>query len=356
VWLLAACGSSCEVDGPLDYTDSDNWLCRPGLERACPRVVPTKTYAASGQVTDGEIRRADAPGLACFLVYPTLDLRLGAGLHDRTDKVDGPENWARIYGGPLQEQCDVYVPVYRQVRLGTYLRTPNDKTAECFEAAYADVLDAFEQFLIDEPERPFVLLGHSQGAQHVSRLVDERIEEDDGLLSRMVAAYPLGWGVATDAGGRTGGSFDRVEPCASASQTGCVVAFRTFMPDGDRPGAGDYVEGPEAVCTNPASPDAPASRARMKALALDVDHSLLPKNKDVAEGTLLLWPGAFDGRCDGQGADVGLEMTWARADEPPIKLSHRSLTKGNGAHIMDLPFGIEDVRQDILRRAEGLGG
>jgi hypothetical protein len=349
--LLLGCGTSCEVDGPLDYFDDANWLCRPGVDRACPRTFATRTIAEDGQVTDGTFVATDDPGLACFLVYPTLDLGFGAGLHHRTDRVDGPERWSRIHGAPLQGLCDVYVPVYRQVRLGTYIVKSSAKQDQCFDNAYQDVEDAFDAFLAAEPTRPFVLLGHSQGGQHVSRLVDERIEDDPAVLARMVAAYPIGWPVGTDADGVTGGSFDTVPPCTSATQTSCVVGFRTFLKDRATPTAEDaFVEGAQPICVHPASPDAPGQVTRLASLQMDAESALLLE--DVADpGTLVTWEGAFDARCAGEGWEAGLEVEWVRSESPPFDLDSFVVSKTNGSHQLDLALTLADIRNDITRRA-----
>ena len=46
------------------------------------------------------------------------------------------------------------------------------------EFAYRDVARAFEQFLKDSPtERPIILAGHGQGADHVSRLLADYFQD-----------------------------------------------------------------------------------------------------------------------------------------------------------------------------------
>lgn len=56
-----------------------------------------------------------------------------------------------------------------------------------FDLAYTDVLAAFRNYLANDNQgRGFVLVGHSQGAFHLSRLVKEEIDGKP-LASQMVA-------------------------------------------------------------------------------------------------------------------------------------------------------------------------
>jgi len=119
--LATGCAVDCSVDAPLDYTDDANWLCRPGVDTACPASYDVAEVAEDGTVTHTTLDRATDPSLACFAVYPTLDLRLREGLHRDLTSLDGPAEWVRSQAGPMQADCDSWAPVYRQVTIGTYV-------------------------------------------------------------------------------------------------------------------------------------------------------------------------------------------------------------------------------------------
>ena len=240
--VLFGCGTDCSVEAPLSYNTADNWLCYPGKEGACPSSLPIRTIQADGTTTDEERKSADAPPLACFVVYPTLDLRLGAGLHHNTESVPAAENWTRTQAALLGEVCDLYVPIYRQVLIGTYLGDTSEKKEQCFNSAYNDVLAAFNAFVEAEPNRPFVLFGHSQGGQHISRLIRERIESDAALHSRLLAAYPIGWPIATKQGSDVGGSFEITPTCSTPEQLGCVIGYRSYLQGERTPEVGGFLE------------------------------------------------------------------------------------------------------------------
>ena len=122
------------------------------------------------------------------------------------------------------------------VPLGTYFAAEEVKE-RCFERAYADVFAAFQEFLgRRDSGRGFALFGHSQGAQHVTRLLDEVVEEDASLEEDLVVALPIGWPVTVDSDQLTGGSLDQTPLCTLDDEYGCVVSYRAYsalrgMPD-----------------------------------------------------------------------------------------------------------------------------
>ena len=72
------------------------------------------------------------------------------------------------------------------------------------------------------------MAGHSQGALHIMRLLDERIEGTE-LAQKMVAAYPIGFWFPEDKFGTT---LKNLKPAESASDTNCIVAWDTFLEGG----------------------------------------------------------------------------------------------------------------------------
>ena len=109
----------------------------------------------------------------------------------------------------------------------------------------------------DNGGRPFVLIGHSQGAGVLTRLIADEIDGKP-IQSKMVSALILGSsGVANPPGEEVGGTFQHVPPCREPTQTGCVVQFASFrstVPPPDDSLFGRPREGSgESVCVNPAN-------------------------------------------------------------------------------------------------------
>jgi len=73
------------------------------------------------------VRGARAPTAAkvdCFYVYPTVDLRLDAANHEDFSDLAPRTRRDRAQAARFAEACTLYVPWYRQITIGTYLRSP----------------------------------------------------------------------------------------------------------------------------------------------------------------------------------------------------------------------------------------
>lgn len=220
--VLAACGSSTTpaapsasptttlhtgADGPVtDYADSANWL---------------HTTAPATQQVD------------VFYVYPTA-YTMAAGssayIADVTDagmRTGAQSAYAR-QATAFQDVANVFAPYYRQAD-GTYaLSLPPADHAQVIEGApLIDVTAAFQYFLDHQNQgRPFLIVGHSQGADVSLHLLSSYVASRPELLSRMVAAYVPGYSVTPD--------YLAANPTlhfgTSATDTGVILSWNTEAP------------------------------------------------------------------------------------------------------------------------------
>jgi hypothetical protein len=102
-----------------------------------------------------------------------------------------------------------------------------------------------------------ILIGHSQGAGHLTALVRDEIDPSPELRSRLVSAILLGTSLQVPVGGDVGGDFQHVPLCRSALQTGCAISYASFRADAPPPANSLFgksrAPGLQAACTNPAS-------------------------------------------------------------------------------------------------------
>ena len=93
--------------------------------------------------------------------------------------------------------------------------------------------------------RGFVLIGHSQGAYILERLIREQIEGSPALRKRLVSAILLGGSVSVEKGSDTGGTFRKLPVCRRADaerlrrrllELGPDAAARTRRSRADGPG------------------------------------------------------------------------------------------------------------------------
>ena len=240
-----------------DYSERASWLCFPGHADVCALPLPTTALNPNGYGSTGRVQPAADPPIDCFYVYPTVSREP----QDNSDFTAGPEEWAAasVQFARFATVCRPFAPMYRQSTLAALMRAYAGTTsrARTLDVAYGDVLAAWRRYLDHHNRgRPFVLIGHSQGTIHLSRLLAEEIENGPAA-ARMLSALLIGFNIEVPEGEVVGGTFQRTPLCTGAGQTGCVIAYVSFRATNPPPeGAlfGRAVRpGMTVACTNPAA-------------------------------------------------------------------------------------------------------
>jgi hypothetical protein len=267
----------------------------------------------------------------------------------------------------------VYAPVYRQATVPAL--QAGTTTKQDYLTAYGDVEKAFDAFLRRiGPHRGFVLLGHSQGAYHLQKLVRRRIDTHPALRHRLVSAVLLGGNVTVRAGSDRGGVFRHVPTCRRPTQVSCVVAFSTFNetpPDPSVFGRGgsrvaNFLGLPagsklETACTNPAA----LGSGRSAPLSTVAPTQPFAPGTLIAGGISLLglqWPtapttfvqsdGAFTGRCSRAGGARVLRI----ASAPGTPVPKASPTPDWGLHLIDANIAQGDLVKVLRRQIRAYAG
>jgi len=252
---------------PLEHADwskDENWLCLPGRQDACTIPLDAAVVAANGTVKVEKFAPAKQPTIDCFYVYPTVSL----DNFSTSDLVPGVEERAVIERqfARLSSVCRPFAPMYRQITLpqlragqGTGEAPPKRGAAG---QGTADVDEAWEHYFKNQNQgRGVVLVGHSQGAGQISRLVRTKIEGTPAQ-KQIVAVYILGGSVVAPRGQEVGGTFKTIAPCKSRDQVGCVVTYGSYRatlppnPTGQAVGAGPGTGASgnnQGICVNPAA-------------------------------------------------------------------------------------------------------
>ncbi len=342
---------------PNAYADRAMWFVRPGLADnaaawlpaalrpdAPRRGGPIAAQAAEPQLT---VQPPEPPlpplkPAAIFFVHPTSYMdraRWNAPLDDR-DANHRTNIYLRGLASAFNGAGQIWAPRYRQATLGAFLADDRVTAGKAIDAAYLDVERAFDQMLKEIPkDQPILLVGHSQGALHLTRLLKDRVKGQP-LAKRIAAAYVVGWPVSVD----TDLAALGLPACTAPDQPGCVLSWVSFAEPADPEFVmtaydasvgfdGRPRRGTRMLCTNPLTGTMDA------AAEATANLGTLKPDDEFKEAELVV--GAVPARCD---ATSGLLLIGE-----PIDMGAYVLP-GNNYHVYDIPLFWMNVRADVERR------
>jgi hypothetical protein len=297
------------------------WLCKPGMAHdPCTPGLSTTVYSPTLKalrVTHPKPERK--PAADCFYVYPTVSDQTTT-LANR--HIDPEERSIALYQAARYSQdCRVFAPMYRQVTLPA-LQAGNTESPAQLKVPVRDVTAAFKQYLRrynPHGKRPFVLIGHSQGAAVLEQMIRRVIDPHAALRADMLSAILLGGNVRVKDHSDVGGTFKHIPACRGVYDNGCVIAFSTF--DGAVPANAIFgrttVPGQHVLCVNPAAlrgrkpqpvdailPSAPFAPGTLIAAGIQLLNLTQPQPPTVWSSL----PGAYTARCSGAGGAHVLQI------------------------------------------------
>lgn len=315
----------------------------PDYARPNSWAASSKDEGVAAAVAPGSLARQNLP-VDVFYIHPTTDRTAGRWNQPLSDKA--VNDWTD--GSVIARQasafngcCRVFAPRYRQATSASQSRGGQIRD-DAFALAYGDVRRAFRYYLDHYNRgRPFIFVGHSQGAAHLERLLDEEIDGKP-LSARLVAAYDVGITFPASKYDRPGATL---KVCDKPDSTGCVVHWSSVLPEADLNGSVKMVQAynrtklppgadPEVLCINPLTFD----RSRPVASG-QAAKGAVPGTPD--EGAIRrIVPRAVSARCE-----RGFLVV-----EPSSALGLTPL-KGGSMHYHDLGLFYEDVRENAVLRA-----
>jgi len=259
---LALCGLGASAASAAEGTV---WLCKPGLvKNPCLSSQEATVVFGNGASFVQHAQPAKNPPIDCFYVYPTVSSQFTENANLEIDPEE--EAIAMAQASRFSQDCKIYAPIYPQLTIPA-INTPGGVTPEGAAKAYLGVLSAWKEYLAKFNDgRGFVLIGHSQGSAMLEELIKEQIDPNPTLRSHLVSAVILGGQVIVPEGKTVGGTFKHVPACQAAWQTGCVVAYSSFLQEPPNPsnfgrpesplgalgGGAEGVSNPQVLCVNPA--------------------------------------------------------------------------------------------------------
>ena len=312
------------------YDDPAMWISRPGMGAKDP----------AQWVPDGAPADLAAVRAAVFFVHPTSYLEKfhwNAALDHRPSRALA-EIIVRGIASPFAPATQLWAPRYRQAAFGAFL-TEEPAGTEALDAAYSDVLQAFDYFVAhSDPDLPIVLAGHSQGSFHLIHLMQDRIAGKP-IARRIAAVYAIGWpvSVAHDLPGMG------LPACTAPDQSGCVVSWLSYAEPAEpammiaayarHPGLdGQSLKGSPFLCSNPLTGGIGGIATASANLGTMVPDALLKTGK--------MKPGMVAAAC----RPDGILSIGAPPEMGPAVLP------GNNFHIYDIPLFWTNLRADFTQR------
>ena len=358
---------AAQTPAPVDYSRDSNWLCLPGRADVCSAPQSTVDVNPTGYGAKSISTPAKStPPIDCFYVYPTISRDSGLS----SDLVMNEENWvAAAQLARFGSVCRTFAPKYRQMTVGAIVAfsAGQDITAAA-ALSYGDVVAAFRQFIASRSQdRPFVLIGHSQGSLHLIQLIAKEIEPRPALANQMKLAILPGFNLLVPQGKAVGGSLKKIPICTAASQTNCVITWTSYR-ENNRPPAGALFgvadqPGMTVACVNPAATGAKDLRK------LDSYWEARPgyaipggpiawSSEGTAPAPWVHTPGLASGRCinDGPRGYFSVHTNADPADKRTDRIGGEvsvfgMFIPGWGMHLADLAL----VQGDLVRRVGQIG-
>lgn len=257
---LSACqGSSSAAIQGNDYTQIANWLT----------------------LTSSPFKDVDV-----FYVYPTAYNKAAPSdpnfcTIDNPSMVKGAKAAFQRQATAFTPYANIYAPYYRQVDAQYQLALPIAQQDENIrKVPGADVLLAFEYYLKNfNNGRPFILVGHSQGAAVLKYLLSSYMKHHPDVYKRMIAAYVVGQSITAEYLEQN----PHLKFATGPRDTGVIVSWNTEAPviDGTSP-----VTQPGGIAINPITwtTEEVTAEASLNRGSLDLDFSTgLPKLDQYGE-------------------------------------------------------------------------
>ncbi|MEI6750184.1 MAG: DUF3089 domain-containing protein [Bacteroidota bacterium] len=123
---------------------------------------------------------------------------------------------------------NIYAPYYRQANAMRTLVLPEDQRWDILKQVPAkDATAAFDYYITHYNNgRPFILAGHSQGANVLLFLLTEYMVSHPEVYSRMIAAYVIGYPVTAD----FMAANKHLKFAVGPDDTGVIISYNTQSP------------------------------------------------------------------------------------------------------------------------------
>ncbi len=334
------------------------WLCMRGATAdPCTSDLSATIIDPGGQRTTLRPVPATDPAVDCFYVYPTTSRQatINANLSIDPEERRAAANQAALFS----QACRVYAPIYPQLTLAALgsgrITLANVQTAyDGVRAAFADYLATYNR------GRGVVFIGHSQGAMLLADLLRYEVDPKPEVRKLLVSALLMGGNVTVAAGQTTGGDFVNIPACGSASQTGCVVGYSSFVEAPPPDAVFGRVMGAlgmlpitktgtqQMLCVNPAAPG--GSGTLLPYFPTVEVEGLADGPRPAPTTAFVSYPNALTAQCQTSGDATWLQVT-RLATAPATPALSGSEGASWGLHDLDVSLGLGNLVELVRSEA-----
>ena len=196
-WLATIyCPALAETRAP-DYARTQNWASLPKTPNKKVDVFWVYSTAYNGKAVVAAIDDAQMRQGAAFSLLSQASV--------------------------FADSANIFAPLYRQSNVSV-LSMEAATQKRYLDVGLSDVKAAFPYYLQHlNHGRPFILAGHSQGANLLTDLARQEPNKP-ALRGKLVAAYLIGWLITR----QDLQQYPFLKICRSAGQTGCIVTYNSI--------------------------------------------------------------------------------------------------------------------------------
>ena len=215
-----------------DYSNKERWLEHPDKDYQYAKL-PTNYYDSLFDLK---------PNIDVFFIHPTLYLKgnkWNAEINDKKLNKRIGSTAIKYQASVFLGIANIYAPHYRQMHIYSYTDLKNGYKA--FEVAYKDVKNAFLYYWRNNNKsKKYIIAGHSQGTNHLERLLKEIILKNDTMKSQLLLAYLPGMPIK---------EFNKNFPvCETKNQINCFLSWRSLA---EKYYPNSWEKSDSIKCTNP---------------------------------------------------------------------------------------------------------
>ena len=215
--VLAGCSSESTLTNTrIDYSLPQSWAAMPGIQSPATEIPDD-----SGLSSLGDTAKVDV-----FYIHPTTHYKgvVNAPINDPAAAA-ATDSMLKLQAAAFNSVGRIFAPRYRQMSI-TLFGGSEDALQDPLNIAYEDVRQAFLYYIENKNQgRPFIIAGHSQGANHAQRLLIEEVAGKpcaDLFVAAWIPGLALPRSMLDSAAG--GG----LTACSTSQQIGCVAIWETF--------------------------------------------------------------------------------------------------------------------------------